>query len=118
MAFRSIQYAGNMVGSDNMLQYDITDTDFSCRQEVKNYMSYYIHSINPWRAVAIIYAYKEKQLPVAQNLALYYAISKLAKEALEEDQKWMDRYFPELNYSARYHQCVLRQLTMLRYRGR
>ena len=88
----------------------LTDTDFSCEIEI---------SIGkPANDVrCIIKEYEKRGLPVADNILRFYQFYsddlKRVHGWITNDKKWLDKHYPELEYSVKYYPKIKEKIDML-----
>lgn len=126
--FISINFLGRDVDKDHedcyRLMYILEDTDFTFRLNVPIEKHIYDGrgdaSVIPSGLVCIYEKYKQN---VPKNVALFYknmiGSMPIAEQnkLLYTDRMWTDAYFPSLEYSKKYFQCVLNQMKILNYTG-
>lgn len=89
------------------VSFKLVDTDFTCISVVPR---------NPGRVTgAVVVEYHKRNLPVAKNVALAYLFYKTynidyMRDLLISGKKYMEKIYPEINYTNKYYPCVKRYL--------
>jgi hypothetical protein len=117
--FKSIRYLRYDLNHDRLI-YLLEDNEFICESSLHQPPREAIFARNVVAAAAVTNEYKQRNLPVAKNVALFYLFNKklgsnIDGAALEYNQKYLDKFYPELEYGKKYYRCVCRQLKRLEF---